>query len=400
MCGGGWCCFVGLVVDSTTTSHATRPGPRRRSMMPVSGLRFDPPVPVPDHVVVEHVDEPVHGDAREAPFVEELLLDPAEEPFRGGVVRTASLRVHRTRPTMFLADADPFRPPVVAATVGMDDWFLAVLERGARVGEHAVGQRRVRAGADRPGDRHAVVAVDHGRRVRLARGDGKLREVRDPQYVWPLGAWVFPASLHRLPHHRVLQFQLLDPAAQRLRVIADGSGIPASPRRRLVGLAGVPVPGLQRGHAALTIRLDPVVDRSNAHAEPFGGPLPRCRPAPVRSPWSRLQRDDGFRHMAGIPRILCQPAFQALPPGRITQMPHHLGRGHRRGGIQVHRAPSFLGTEHTIILSFSLQENVRSPISVLCGCRVSFRIAYMPIGVTPYFVFDKTVRAFKVPTSI
>ena len=62
--------------------------------------------------------------------------------------------------------------------------------------------------------------------------------------------------------------------------------------------------------------------------------------------------------MAGIPGILCQPAFQALP-GRIAQMPHHPGRGHRRGGIQVHRAPPFLRTEHTIILSFSLQENVR-----------------------------------------
>lgn len=41
-------------------------------------------------------------------------------------------------------------------------------------------------------------------------------------------------------------------------------------------------------------------------------------------------------------------------------MPHHPGRGHRRGGIQVHSTPSFLGTEHVIILSFSLQENVRT----------------------------------------
>ena len=79
----GRCCFVGLIVDSITTNHATRLSLRRRSMMPVSGLRLDPPVPVPDHVVVEHVDEPVHRDAREAALVEELLLDPAEEPFRG-----------------------------------------------------------------------------------------------------------------------------------------------------------------------------------------------------------------------------------------------------------------------------------------------------------------------------
>ena len=114
-------------------------------MMPVSGLRLDPLVPVPDHVVVEHVDEPVHRDAREAALVEELLPETAEEPLRGGVVRTASLRVRRTRQVVVLADADPPGPPVVAAMVGMDDWFLPVLERGARVGEHAVGQCRVRA---------------------------------------------------------------------------------------------------------------------------------------------------------------------------------------------------------------------------------------------------------------
>ena len=29
----GWCRFVGLVVDSITTNHATRPSSRRRSMM-------------------------------------------------------------------------------------------------------------------------------------------------------------------------------------------------------------------------------------------------------------------------------------------------------------------------------------------------------------------------------
>lgn len=106
----------------------------------------------------------------------------------------------------------------------------------------------------------------------------------------------FSASLHHLPHQRVLQFQLLDPAAQRLHVIADGPGIPASSPRRLVGLAGVPVFGPQRGHAA-------------RHRFDCLGP--------------RLQRDDGFGHMAGIPGIHCQPAFQALP-GRITQVLDHL----------------------------------------------------------------------------
>lgn len=49
-------------------------------MMPVSGLRLDPLVPVPDHVVVGHVDEPVQRDAREAAFAEELLLEPVLAP--------------------------------------------------------------------------------------------------------------------------------------------------------------------------------------------------------------------------------------------------------------------------------------------------------------------------------
>ena len=170
-------------------------------------------------------------------------------------------------------------------------------------------------------------------------------------------------DLHHLPHQRVLQFQLLDPAAQRLRVVVAVPGIPASTRcgRGLAVLRGVPVPGLQRGHAALPVRLDPVVDSSNAHAEPSGGLLllhaaqhqfDRLR--------SCLQGDDGFRHMASIPGILRQPAFQALS-GRVSQILHHLGRGRRRGEIQVHRALSFLGAEHMIILSSGLQENVRSP---------------------------------------
>ncbi|RHK44315.1 hypothetical protein DW065_03975 [Bifidobacterium bifidum] len=63
--------------------------------------------------------------------------------------------------------------------------------------------------------------------------------------------------------------------------------------------------------------------------------------------------------MAGIPGILCRPAFRALP-GRTTQAPDHPGRGHRRGGIQVHHAPSLPGTGHTKILPSSLQENVHT----------------------------------------
>lgn len=49
-------------------------------MTPVPELRLDSLVPVPDHVVVGHVDEPVQRDAREAASAEELLLEPVLVP--------------------------------------------------------------------------------------------------------------------------------------------------------------------------------------------------------------------------------------------------------------------------------------------------------------------------------
>lgn len=76
----GLACFVGLVIDPITTDHAIRPSIPRRSMTPMPELRLDSLVPVPDHVVVGHVDEPVQRDAREAAFAEELLLEPVLAP--------------------------------------------------------------------------------------------------------------------------------------------------------------------------------------------------------------------------------------------------------------------------------------------------------------------------------
>ena len=67
--------------------------------------------------------------------------------------------------------------------IRMDDRPFAFPERGARVTEHAVGQCRVRARADRPRDRQPVVAVDDRRQVRLARRNAELGQVRDPQHV-------------------------------------------------------------------------------------------------------------------------------------------------------------------------------------------------------------------------
>ena len=106
----GLACFVGLVIDPITTDHAIRPSIPRRSMTPVPELRLDSLVPVPDHVVVGHVDEPVQRDAREAAFAEELLLEPvlAPHPQRtpAGVAelpdRVRSAKAGSPRPTPYL----------------------------------------------------------------------------------------------------------------------------------------------------------------------------------------------------------------------------------------------------------------------------------------------------------
>ena len=287
----------------------------------------------------------------------------------------------------------------MAPTIGMHQGLRPLRQRLRGLDEHSVGELHVGTEPGRVRDDPAVMAVDHWREVRLPVPGLDLGDVREPFLVRGLGGeiavdeisrrgrglalvgTVTPTSWHVRDEialgHDPADYLLRDEGSEhgldlavsvpalgrgeRLRVITDGYGIPASPRRGLVGMTGVPVPGLQRGHSAFAVRLDPVVDRSDAHVEPFGGLLllhaaqhqfDRLR--------SCLRWDDGFGHMASIPVIRRQPAFQALP-GRIAQVLHHLGRCHRRGEIQVHRTLSFLGAEHMIILSFSLQENVRSP---------------------------------------
>ena len=134
--------------------------------------------------------------------MEELLPGTAEEPLRGRVVRRTAFRAHRTRQFVVLADADPFRPPIMTAAIGMDDRPVALAERGARVRKHAVGQRGVGARADRPGDRKPVVAVDQGRQVRLARRDAEL--VYSVKSRWTLSALNLNTVGVQLEHHRRL----------------------------------------------------------------------------------------------------------------------------------------------------------------------------------------------------
>lgn len=154
-------------------------------MLPVSAdagavLGFDAFVPVPDQVVVEVVDEFVDALVLIVLVVVELLFEAAEEALGGGVVGRAALGAHGPCQPVPFAGLDPFGPTVVDAAVGMDDRVFAVLEGGACLFEHAVGQAGRRVGADGPRHGHPVVAVDEGAEVDLAGLDVEFGDVRDP----------------------------------------------------------------------------------------------------------------------------------------------------------------------------------------------------------------------------
>lgn len=54
------------------------------------------------------------------PLVEELVLEPSEEPLAGGVVGVAALCGHAPDEPLRVADADPLGPAAVAAAVRAD----------------------------------------------------------------------------------------------------------------------------------------------------------------------------------------------------------------------------------------------------------------------------------------
>ena len=259
-------------------------------------------------------------------------------------------------PSLALIPGD-VRGPFLVRTLGRE---VPVDEIG---GSRRTCQRRAGRGGSRwpLGAMPGKHAIEPGEYAGLNRSINRVFSLFDRRRRSAPGS--FSASLHHLPHQRVLQLQFLDPAAQSLRVIIIGCGRPAAGVSGLIALRGVPVFGLQRGHAALAVRPDPAMHRAYAHAELFGGLLLlHAAQHRLDCPSPGLQWDDGFGHMAGIPGIHRRPTLQTLP-GRITQMLHHLGRRHRRGEIQPHRTLSFLKTGHTKIFPFGLQENVRSPIA-------------------------------------
>ena len=162
-----------------------------------------------------------------------------------------------------------------------------------------------------------------------------------------IGAWAFSASLRHLPHQCIPQFQFGDSAAQCLRVIAIG--IAAPDERREGGsaiLRGVPVSRPQRGHAALTARLDQVVHRVDARARLSGGlPLLHAAKHKLDGFAPCFQRDGGLPHTPSITGVGHRSVFQTLS-GRIAEALDHFSGRHRGREIWFHRPFSFLGTEH------------------------------------------------------
>lgn len=126
------------------------------------------------------------ADAPPVPWMEELLLELAEEALGPSVVAARALARHAPRQTVPLAYRDPPRPAIASAAVAVDRRGLARRQRRADRLEARVRERRIGTRPDRPGDGPAVEAIDRGRQVALlAGGDPELGDVGDPQ---PVGA--------------------------------------------------------------------------------------------------------------------------------------------------------------------------------------------------------------------
>ena len=150
-----------------------------------------PALAVVAEVAVEPLHELLRAHARPVPVVEELVLEPPEEPLAGGVVRAAALGRHTPHQPVLLADPYPLGPAVVAAAVRVDDGArtLAPLRQGLE--QRGVRQRLAGAPVNRPGRGPAVEAVDDGAQVDLLPGgEPELRDVGEPQLVGRRGVEV------------------------------------------------------------------------------------------------------------------------------------------------------------------------------------------------------------------
>lgn len=131
------------------------------------------------YVELDH--ERVGAHPRPVPMVEELVLQPPEEPLARRVVGAAPLCRHASDQSVLVADPYPLRPPVVPAAVRVDRRRRAGPPLGDRLLETRVGEALAGVPADRPRRGPAVEAVDHGAEVDLvARRQADLPERRIP----------------------------------------------------------------------------------------------------------------------------------------------------------------------------------------------------------------------------
>ena len=116
-----------------------------------------------------------------------LDLHTAEEPLGRGVVGAAPLRAHGPDQAVPAHPFQPSRPPVMTTAVTVDHGTLAGPQRGGGPVQHRVGQFGVRRRPGRVRHDHAVVAVDHRRKVHLSVAGLDLGDVREPLLVGSFG---------------------------------------------------------------------------------------------------------------------------------------------------------------------------------------------------------------------
>lgn len=115
-------------------------------------------------------------------------------------------------------------------------------------------------------DKQAGHRFERIRRPQTINQQSLLPVAQEPQ----VGVGGLFYDVHHLPHQGVLQLQFRDLTTQGLDTGIVGVNRPMPGGRGFVTLSGVPVPGMQRGHASLQVCPALIVD----HVEPFDGLLP------------------------------------------------------------------------------------------------------------------------------
>lgn len=127
----------------------------------VNPVRFYPPFVVPANVRVNLSDEVLDGRCLPTAWVEQLILQTAEEAFTRSIVWGAGLAGHRANQACTINSRQPARPSIVGAAIGVHDGSVrAVGNRFDGRVEHGVNEFSIWSGTQRPADDQTVEAVD------------------------------------------------------------------------------------------------------------------------------------------------------------------------------------------------------------------------------------------------